>query len=158
MPRKLLRPMISENYTQNLGQIATLSGLLGGFMIAVVFQLLAMPERKRGSFLTILMALISSSCFVVCGFLCTFIIMGANSLMMNQVQQIPSNYNLVFAVAILAFAIGSASFSATVAFAGWLHSKLLGMASVIIATVIAIGMGMGVWVLISSWYEAVPKP
>lgn len=149
---------MSETYIQNLGHLTTLSGLLGGFMISVVFQLLAMPERKAGTFMTVLMALLSSGTFIVCAFLCSFLIIGSNSLMKNGIDTIPLSYGSVFAFAILAFAVGSLTFSGTIAFAGWLHSKLLGMVGFCVAAILTVAMITGAWVLVSGYQQILTTP
>ncbi len=148
--------MLSDTYIQNLGQIATLAGLSGGFMIAVVFQLLSMPERKRGTFLTILMALVSSGSSVLCCFLCTFSIIGCNNLLQAGQTEIPEPYEMAFSYAIIGFFIGIFTFLATLGLAGWLHSKLLGLMSLCLAVLIAVVMFNGFAMMIS--YNITPAP
>ncbi len=119
-----------ENVLQELNQLATLAGLLGGFGFTAVIQLLSMERRGKVVTATILVFSLATLMFLLA--LLMFILTFSAVLELNAIPETLSNlgtYGLL--IALLAVFV----LEAGIGLAGWIRSKAAGLATTILAAI-----------------------
>lgn len=119
-----------ENVLQELSQLATLAGLLGGFAFTAVIQLLSMERKGRLVTATILIFSIATLMFLLA--LLMFILTFSAVVELNALPETLTNlgtYGLLLAL-IAVFVL-----EAGIGLAGWIRSKAAGLATTMLAMV-----------------------
>lgn len=130
-----LRPHL-EFLTGTLNNLSGLSGLLAGFMIAVVFGLVGQARRPVASW-TVFISAVSAAGFSAAAFVSTFIIIVAESALNKDSQKISLIDYYASAIAgtletwgsivLLLVFFSSTAFTLAIALSGWLYSTSMGV-------------------------------
>lgn len=154
-----LRPTI-ESSLQTVDNLRGLSGLLAGFMIAVVFSLVQQPRRPIVAW-TLFMTASSAAGFIVSAFICTFVMIIGNNVINNMVSGLsaPDYYASGIAWALQSWAgmtliftlLSSLPFAGAIGLSGWIYSRVMGLLTILIG-LISLGFMAGsvahvVWTL-----------
>lgn len=120
-----------ENVLQELSQLATLAGLLGGFGFTAVIQLLSMERKGKVVTATILIFSIATLMFLLA--LLMFILTFSAVVELNALPETLTNlgtYGLLIAlIAVFVLETG-------IGLAGWIRSKATGLATTILAIIV----------------------
>lgn len=114
--------MSIENTLQELGQLATLAGLLGGFAFAAVIELLSTERRNKVATATILVFTVTSLTFLIA--LLIFILAFAA---IAELNAIPASLNNLAINGLLITFVAIFTLEAGVCLAGWIRSRLTGI-------------------------------
>jgi|SRR5581483_3135678 len=120
--------MTVDNYLQEAGAIATLAGILAGFAISAVIQLLSSNLPGRLTSATIVVFSASTVMFLYS--LIVFVLLFATTAEKNA---IPTDLENLGSYALLVIFGAVYVFLAGIALAGWIRSKLAGIATTIFA-------------------------
>ncbi len=140
-------------YLENIKLLSTIGGLLAGFTLAVVFQLIKGDERTQLTTLTLIVFLSALGCFVVSVFNSTFMVIGSNTFAFVKGQassreDLPFAFHLAVTISMGSFIVGLLLFTGGIGCSGWLYSRPLGLLSTAIAGVTIVAT-FGVLMLMS---------
>jgi len=122
--------MSLENYLQETGAIATLAGILAGFAISAVIQLLS--TDKEGKLTTGTIITFSASTVMFLYSLIVFVLLFAAAAEQNRVPtQLDGFGNTALLVVFCAVFV----FLAGIGLAGWIRSKTAGIATTVFALI-----------------------
>lgn len=119
-----------ENYLQETGALGTLSGILAGFAIAAVIEVL--NSEKQSRLMTAAVITFSASGMMFFYALMSLVLLFAAAAELNKV---PVELSFVGTSAVLAMLIGVFVFLASLALVGWVRSKATGIIVTIMALV-----------------------
>lgn len=124
--------MTVDNYLQEAGALATLSGILAGFGISAVVQLLASDRRDRVISATIIIFAASSVMFLysLIVHILSFAAAAELNIMPVQLEGLNVSALLVMFAAVFVFLAGIGT-------AGWIRSKVTGIFTSVFALVSA---------------------
>lgn len=136
--------MTLESYLQEAGALATLAGILAGFAISAVIQLLS--ADKQGKLTTATIMAFSASSVMFLYSLIVFVLLFAASAEKNAIQiQLDGIGNIALLVIFGAVFI----FLAGIALAGWIRSKATGIATTTLALITMCLTGIAIVSVIS---------
>jgi len=135
--------MTLENYLQEAGALATLSGILAGFAFSAVVQFLA--SEREGKLYTSLIVIFSVSTLMFLFSLITFIMGFATAAELNDIP--PSSLDWIGISSFLILIGAVYLFLAGIGVAGWMRSRTAGIATTIFSL---ITMCLTTWVIFSS--------
>ena len=135
--------MTVENYLQEAGALATLSGILAGFAFSAVVQFLA--SEREGKLYTALIVIFSIATLMFLFSLITFIMGFATAAELNDIP--PSSLDWIGLSSFLVLIGAIYLFLAGIGLAGWMRSKAAGIATTVIS---AITMCLTAWVIFSA--------
>lgn len=135
--------MTVENYLQEAGALATLSGILAGFAFSAVVQFLA--SEREGKLYTALIVIFSIATLMFLFSLITFIMGFATAAELNDIP--PSSLDWIGLSSFLVLIGAIYLFLAGIGLAGWMRSKAAGIATTAIS---AITMCLTAWVIFSA--------
>jgi hypothetical protein len=122
--------MTVENYLQETGALATLAGILAGFAISAVIQLLT--TDKQGKLTTATIITFSASTVMFLYSLIVFVLLFAAAAEQNSV---PAQLDGLGTAALLVIFGAVFVFLAGIALAGWIRSKAAGIATTVFALI-----------------------
>jgi hypothetical protein len=122
--------MSLDNYLQETGALATLAGILAGFAISAVIQLLS--SDRPGKLTTVTIVAFSGSTVMFVYSLLVFVLLFASAAENNAIPTTLENFGNV-ALLIIFGAINV--FLAGIGLAGWIRSKATGIATTILAVI-----------------------
>jgi hypothetical protein len=122
--------MTLENYLQETGAFATLTGIMAGFALSAVIQLLAMHKEGRLITASIVVFATSAMMFLYC--LIVFVLLFAAAAEQNAV---PTELDNLGSAALLILFAALFDFEAGVGLAGWIRSKMAGLITSILALI-----------------------
>ncbi|HBG74804.1 MAG: hypothetical protein A2X25_07055 [Chloroflexi bacterium GWB2_49_20] len=122
--------MSLDNYLQETGALATLAGILAGFAISAVIQLLS--TDKPGKLSTVTIVVFSGSTVMFVYSLLVFVLLFASAAESNAIPTALENFGN-FALLIIFGAINV--FLAGIGLVGWTRSKTAGIATTILALI-----------------------
>lgn len=154
-----LKPSLQGNL-ETVENLRGLSGLLAGFMIAVVFTLTHLPRRPVIAW-TLVMTASSAAGFIVSAFICTFLVIICNNTlnnMMNEVQMVDYYVSLLASTlqtwaggALILTLLSSLPFAGAISLSGWIYSKFIGLLTTLIGMVslflMAFSVGHVIWAM-----------
>jgi hypothetical protein len=135
--------MTLDNYLQEAGALATLSGILAGFAFSAVVQFLA--SERQGKLYTALIVVFSASTLMFLFSLTTFIMGFATAAELNAIPPDSLDWIGVYSFLVLIGALYL--FLAGTGLAGWMRSKAAGIATTVFSL---ITMCLTAWVIISA--------
>ena len=135
--------MTLENYLQESGALATLSGILAGFAFSAVVQFLA--SEREGKLYTALIVVFSVSTLMFLFSLITFIMGFATAAELNNIP--PESLDWVGTYSFLVLIGAVYLFLSGIGMAGWMRSRTTGIATTIFSV---ITMCMMTWVIFSA--------
>lgn len=135
--------MTLENYLQETGALATLSGILAGFAFSAVVQFLA--SERHGRLYTALIVVFSLSTLMFLFSLITFIMGFAAATELNEIP--PESLDWIGAYSFVVLIGALYLFLAGIGLAGWMRSKAAGIATSIFSL---ITMCLTTWVIFSA--------
>jgi hypothetical protein len=135
--------MTLENYLQEAGALATLSGILAGFAFSAVVQFLA--SEREGKLYTILIVVFSVSTLMFLFSLITFIMGFATAAELNDIP--PESLDWVGTSSFLVLIGAVYLFLSGIGMAGWMRSRATGIATTIFSV---ITMCLTTWVIFSA--------
>jgi hypothetical protein len=135
--------MTLENYLQEAGALATLSGILAGFAFSAVVQFLS--SKREGKLYTSLIVVFSVSTLMFLFSLITFIMGFAIAAELNDIP--PSSLDWIGVYSFLVLIGAVYLFLAGIALAGWMRSRVAGIATTVFSF---ITMCLTGWVIISA--------
>ena len=135
--------MTLDNYLQEAGALATLSGILAGFGFSAVVQFLA--TERHGRLYSALIVVFSLSTLMFLFSLITFIMGFATAAELNSIP--PDNLDWIGVTSFLVLIGAIYLFLAGIALAGWMRSKAAGIATTVFSL---ITMCMTAWVVFSA--------
>jgi hypothetical protein len=135
--------MTLDNYLQEAGALATLSGILAGFAFSAVVQFLA--TERHGRLYSALIVVFSLSTLMFLFSLITFIMGFATAAELNSIP--PDNLDWIGVTSFLVLIGAIYLFLAGIALAGWMRSKAAGIATTVFSL---ITMCMTAWVVFSA--------
>lgn len=135
--------MTLENYLQEAGALATLSGILAGFAFSAVVQFLA--SEREGKLYTALIVVFSVSTLMFLFSLITFIMGFATAAELNDIP--PSSLDWIGVSSFLILIGAVYLFLAGIGMAGWMRSRAAGIATTIFSL---ITMCLTAWVIFSA--------
>ena len=124
--------MTVDNYLQEAGALATLSGILAGFGISAVVQLLASDRRDRIIYSTIIIFAVSSVMFLY-SLIVSILSLSAAA----ELNIIPIQLDGLSVSAILIMFAAVFVFLAGIGIAGWIRSKVTGIFTTVFALISA---------------------
>lgn len=122
--------MTVDNYLQEAGAIATLAGILAGFAISAVIQLLA--SNIPGKLASATIVVFSASTVMFLYALIVFVLLFAATAEKNAV---PGDLDNLGSLALLVIFGAVYVFLAGIALAGWIRSRLTGIATTAFALI-----------------------
>ena len=122
--------MTLDNYLQEAGALATLAGILAGFAISAVVQLLS--TDKPGKLITATIITFSASTVMLLYSLIVFVLLFAAAAEQNA---IPTKLESLGTYALLIIFGAVFVFLAGIGLAGWIRSKAAGIATTIFALI-----------------------
>lgn len=122
--------MTLENYLQEVGAFATLTGIMAGFALSAVIQLLAMHKEGKLITATIIVFATSAMMFLYC--LIVFVLSFAAAAERNTV---PTELDNMGTAALLILFLALFDFQAGIGIAGWIRSKVTGVMTSIFALI-----------------------
>ena len=135
--------MTLENYLQEAGALATLSGILAGFAFSAVVQFLA--SEREGKLYTAIIVVFSISTLMFLFSLITFIMGFATAAELNDIP--PSSLDWIGVYSFLVLIGAVYLFLAGIGMAGWMRSRAAGIATTIFSL---ITMCLTAWVIFSA--------
>ena len=135
--------MTLENYLQEAGALATLSGILAGFAFSAVVQFLA--SERKGKLYTALIVVFSVSTLMFLFSLITFIMGFATAAELNDIP--PESLDWVGTYSFLVLIGAVYLFLSGIGMAGWMRSRATGIATTIFSV---ITMCLTTWVIFSA--------
>ena len=123
--------MTLDNYLQEVGALATLAGILGGFAFSGVVQLL--DDEQKNKFYTPTIVTFSLATVMFIYSLVVFILLFAAAAEMGAIPDLESMGNSALLVMLAALIV----FLAGIALAGWIRSKTAGIFSTAFALITA---------------------
>ena len=122
--------MTLDNYLQEAGAFATLTGIMAGFALSAVIQLLATHKEGRLMTATIVVFATSAMMFLYC--LIVFVLSFAAAAEQNAV---PTELDNMGTVALLILFAALFDFQAGIGLAGWVRSKVTGILTSVFALI-----------------------
>jgi len=122
--------MTLDNYLQETGALATLAGILAGFAISAVIQLLS--TEKQGKLTTATIITFSASTMMFLYSLIVFVLLFAAA---AETNAIPTQLDGLGNSALLVIFGAVFLFLTSLALAGWIRSKETGIATTILALI-----------------------
>jgi len=135
--------MTLENYLQEAGALATLSGILAGFAFSAVVQFLT--TERQGRLYTALIVVFSLSTLMFLFSLITFVLGFATAAELNDIP--PESLDWIGLYSFLVLIGALYLFLAGIGMAGWIRSKAAGIATTIFSV---ITMCLTTWVIFSA--------
>jgi hypothetical protein len=135
--------MTVDNYLQEAGALATLSGILAGFAFSAVVQFLA--TERQGRLYTALIVVFSVSTLMFLFSLTTFVMGFATAAELNAIP--PDNLDWIGVYSFLVLIGALYLFLAGIGIAGWMRSKAAGIATTSFSI---ITMCLTTWVFFST--------
>jgi hypothetical protein len=135
--------MTLENYLQEAGALATLSGILAGFAFSAVVQFLA--NERQGRLHTTLIVVFSLSTLMFLFSLITFVMGFATAAELNDIPPESLDWIGVYSFLVLIGAVYL--FLAGIGVTGWMRSRAAGIAT---TTFSIITMCLTAWVIFSA--------
>lgn len=135
--------MTLENYLQEAGALATLSGILAGFAFSAVVQFLA--SEREGTLYTTIIIVFSVSTLMFLFSLITFIMGFATAAELNDIP--PSSMDWIGVYSFLVLIGAVYLFLAGIGLAGWMRSRAAGITTTIFSL---ITMCLTAWVIASA--------
>lgn len=135
--------MTLENYLQEAGALATLSGILAGFAFSAVVQFLA--TERQGRLYSALIVVFSLSTLMFLFSLITFVMGFATAAELNDIPPESMDWIGVYSFLILIGALYL--FLAGIGMAGWMRSRATGIATTFFTL---ITMCLTAWVIFSA--------
>jgi len=121
-----------------------LSGLLAGFMIAVVYTLVHQPRRPLVAW-SLVMTASSAAGFIVSAFICTFVVIICNNTLNNMINEVSlvdyyagmlaSTLQTWGGAALILTLLSSLPFAGAISLSGWLYSTLVGLITTVIGLI-----------------------
>ncbi len=136
--------MTLENYLQETGALATLAGILSGFAISAVVQLLASNNKSKLETATIVV--FSGSAVMFLYSLIVFVLLFAAAAEQNSV---PSELDNLGTYALLVIFGAVYVFLAGIGLTGWLRSRLAGIATTALAFITMCLTGIALYLVVS---------
>lgn len=136
--------MTLDNYLQEAGALATLSGILAGFAFSAVVQFLS--SKREGRLYTSLIVIFSVSTLMFLFSLITFIMGFAIAAELNDIP--PSHLNWIGDFSFLALIGAVYIFLAGIGLAGWMRSRATGIVTMVCSL---ITMCLTTWVVFSAF-------
>ncbi len=122
--------MTLDSYLQEAGALATLAGILAGFAISAVVQLLS--SDKQGKLTTVTIVVFSASTVMFLYSLLVFVLLFAAAAEQNAV---PAKLDNLGTYALLVVFGAVFVFLAGIGLTGWIRSKAAGVATTILALI-----------------------
>jgi hypothetical protein len=122
--------MTLENYLQETGAFATLTGIMAGFALSAVIQLLATHKEGKLITATIIVFATSAVMFIYC--LIVFVLLFAAAAELNAV---PTDLDTMGSVALLIIFAALFDFLAGIGLSGWIRSKTAGIMTSVFAVI-----------------------
>jgi hypothetical protein len=135
--------MTLDNYLQEAGALATLSGILAGFAFSAVIQILA--TERQGKLYTALIVVFSLSTLMFLFSLITFIMGFATAAELNDIP--PGSMDWIGAYSFLVLFGAIYLFLAGIGLAGWMRSRSAGITTTVFSL---ITMCLTAWVVFSA--------
>ncbi len=135
--------MTLENYLQEAGALATLSGILAGFAFSAVVQFLT--TERQGRLYTALIVVFSLSTLMFLFSLITFVLGFATAAELNDIP--PESLDWIGLYSFLVLIGALYLFLAGIGMAGWIRSRAAGIATTIFSV---ITMCLTTWVIFSA--------
>jgi len=135
--------MTLENYLQEAGALATLSGILAGFAFSAVVQFLA--SERQGKLSTAVIVVFSLSTLMFLFSLIAFVMGFATAAELNDIPPESLDWIGVYSFLVLIGALYL--FLAGIGVAGWMRSRAAGIATTIFSI---ITMCLTAWVIFSA--------
>lgn len=140
--------MTLENYLQETGALATLAGILAGFAISAVIQLLSTNQQGRLTTATIITFSASTMMFLFS--LIVFVLLFATA---AETNTIPNPLDGLGNGALLVIFGAVFLFLTSLALAGWMRSKATGIATTILALISMCLTGFAIFSVLSVFME-----
>jgi len=122
--------MTLENYLAEAGALAGLTGILAGFAMSAVIQLLTSNDNKKLTTATIIVFAAASVMFLF-----TLIVAVLDFSAAAELNAIPTELETVNSIAILVMFAAIYVFISGVAMAGWIRSRTAGIITTIFALI-----------------------
>ncbi len=122
--------MTLENYLQETGAFATLTGIMAGFALSAVIQLLATHKEGKLITATIIVFATSAVMFIYC--LIVFVLLFAAAAEKNAV---PTELDNMGTVALLIIFAALFDFLAGIGLSGWIRSRIAGIMTSVFAVI-----------------------
>ena len=135
--------MTLENYLQEAGALATLSGILAGFAFSAVVQFLS--NERQGKLYTALIVVFSISTLMFLFSLITFVMGFATAAELNDIPPESLDWIAIYSFLVLIGAIYL--FLAGIGIVGWIRSRAAGIATTVFSL---ITMCLTTWVIFSA--------
>jgi hypothetical protein len=135
--------MTLENYLQEAGALATLSGILAGFAFSAVVQFLA--SERQGKLNTAVIVVFSLSTLMFLFSLVAFVMGFATAAELNDIP--PENLDWIGVYSFLVLIGALYLFLAGIGIAGWMRSRAAGIATTFFSI---ITMCLTAWVIFSA--------
>jgi hypothetical protein len=135
--------MTLDNYLQESGALATLSGILAGFSFSAVVQFLA--SERQGRLYSAMIVVFSITTLMFLFSLITFIMGFATAAELNAIP--PASIDWIGITSFLVLIGAVYLFLSGIALAGWMRSKATGAATTVFSL---ITMCMTAWVVFSA--------
>ena len=135
--------MTLENYLQEAGALATLSGILAGFAFSAVVQFLS--NEKQGKLYTVMIVIFSLSTLMFLFSLITFVMGFATAAELNDIP--PESLDWIGAYSFLVLIGAIYLFLGGIAIAGWMRSRAAGIATTVFSL---ITLCLTAWVIFSA--------
>ena len=129
-----------ELYIEAYRQVAFVSAVLGGFAATFLGVLLTHRDERRLSEWTVGAALTASILLIVATFLDSFLVFSLPGLGARSVSELPAEVHSVASMAVFAFYGGIFALLASLALAGWMRSRTLGL----VGTFLALGAAFAI--------------
>jgi hypothetical protein len=122
--------MTLENYLAEAGALAGLTGILAGFAMSAVIQLLTSNDNKKLTTATIIVFAAASVMFLF-----TLIVAVLDFSAAAEMNAIPNELETVNSIAVLVMFAAIYVFISGIAMAGWIRSRVAGIITTIFALI-----------------------
>ncbi len=147
--------MLIDNYVELFKQEIFLAGLLAGFAITIVVQLMAMGGRRRVKSVAILLYMTASAILIVTtvGFVYTLVSLSGPPPGVENPPDVGSTVELGVAMGFLLL-LGLIVFLAGMGATGWVYSRSIGIGSTILSALSIVGIiAILLHLFLSTWQQ-----